>query len=130
MNLAQLKKQAMDALLPTELCKGITPNMAGFDVGDVIDFDKRLGRGMILVTTGRMSPGFPRGGELLNKQGNKSVRRYDPLAVLAWVRTAEDMLNREADEASYQKAMNDERKRMEERKRQELEAEAAAEKHP
>ncbi|MBF0584871.1 MAG: hypothetical protein HQL80_11650 [Magnetococcales bacterium] len=100
MNLAQLKKQAMDALLPTELCKGITPNMAGFDVGDVIDFDKRLGRGMILVTTGRMPPGFPRGGELLNKQGNKSVRRYDPLAVLAWVRTAEEAIDKEYGEAA------------------------------
>ena len=44
MNLAQLKKQAFDALLPPEFGKGITPNMSGFDVGDVIDFQTPLGQ--------------------------------------------------------------------------------------
>ena len=107
MNIEQLKKQALDALLPNTF-NTIVLDQVGKNVLEVIDYEQRIGRYVGLKTYDEFPAGFPVSKRM---PGNQHVGLFDPLEILAWVRDVEDELNKEADEAYHAKWVEIERQR-------------------
>jgi hypothetical protein len=107
MNIAQLKQQALDALFQNAF-DSVELEDVGKNVIEIIDFEPRLGRSMVLKTSNEFPPGFPDG---VRMPGRKTISRFDPLEILAWVRKAENELHKEADEAYHAKWVEIERQR-------------------
>ena len=107
MNIAQLKQQALDALFQNGF-NSVELEDVGKNAIEIIDYEPRLGRSMVLKTSNEFPPGFPDG---VRMPGRKTISRFDPLEILAWVRDVEDESNKEADEAYHVNWVEIERQR-------------------